>query len=303
MGGKKSPAEDLPFVDGTFPLYRAAHNADVRGVKRILKEFKSKKDRWTAVNSRNEDAGDNSVLHIAASRGYLLMAKDLLDAGAELLPDERNRTPLHLAAINDDKDMVALLLKRCKDPHGAKTVFCDGYSRPAAPIHLCKKPEIRKLLFYRGCTVRRCSTRAKMRVFVCPADACAYAAFGPRASLLTRPRPRAVLPFTRSGSVGRSLRRGRGRRQDETGARRRRAGPRGDEALAHPDRRVDACDRAVHQSAEADSGGKDRAAHVQEVPLARDVAAGGGGGVECSAGHDGWSPCVVCVVAKVGFYT
>ena len=38
-------------------------------------------------------------------------------------------------------------------PPGAKTTFTTGgYSRPAAPVHLCKKPDIRKMLQYRGCT-------------------------------------------------------------------------------------------------------------------------------------------------------
>lgn len=151
--GKKSTAEELPFVDSTDPLYRAASNGDVTAVKRLLSNLKTKKERWTAANSRNEDSGDISPLHVAASRGYLLMATHLLDAGAELLPDEKGRTPLHLAAANDDADMVKLLLKRCKDPLDAKTTFTtSGYSRPAAPIHLCKRPEIRKVLFFRGCT-------------------------------------------------------------------------------------------------------------------------------------------------------
>mmetsp|Transcript_26057 Transcript_26057/g.41842 ORF Transcript_26057/g.41842 Transcript_26057/m.41842 type:complete len:213 (-) Transcript_26057:63-701(-) len=148
----KADAEALPFVDGTDPLYRSANNGDVTGVKRLLSNFTNKKERWTAANSRNEDAGDNSALHVAAARGYLLMAKHLLDAGAVLLPDDKGRTPLHLAAANDDALLVALLLKRCKDPLHAKTRFTTaGYSRPAAPIHLCKKPDIRKMLFYRGC--------------------------------------------------------------------------------------------------------------------------------------------------------
>jgi ankyrin repeat protein len=43
-----------------------------------------------------------------------------LASGAELLPDEHGRTPLHLAAANDDKAMITLLLKRCKDPLRAK---------------------------------------------------------------------------------------------------------------------------------------------------------------------------------------
>mmetsp|Transcript_15994 Transcript_15994/g.38932 ORF Transcript_15994/g.38932 Transcript_15994/m.38932 type:complete len:224 (+) Transcript_15994:179-850(+) len=147
-------ALELPFVDGTHPVYRAANNGDVAAVKRALEPLSGdKRARWEAVNSRNEDAGDQSPLHIAASRGYLPMATLLLDAGAELLPDEKGRTPLHLAATNDDKGMVSLLLKRCRDPAKAKSSFATGgYSRPAAPIHLCKLPEIRKMLFFRGCT-------------------------------------------------------------------------------------------------------------------------------------------------------
>jgi ankyrin repeat protein len=122
-GKKSNGAEDLPYVDGTDPLYRAANNGDMMGVKRVLAGLKGKKERWTAANCRNEDAGDNSPLHVAASRGYLLMATHLLDVGAELLPDEKGRTPLHLAAANDDTDMVKLLLKRCKDPWRAKMAF------------------------------------------------------------------------------------------------------------------------------------------------------------------------------------
>ena len=48
--------------------------------------------------------------------------------------------------------MVALLLKRAKNKFQAKTTFTtSGYSRPAAPVHLCKKPDIRKMLWFRGC--------------------------------------------------------------------------------------------------------------------------------------------------------
>ena len=73
-----------------------------------------------------------------------------------MLPDEKGKTPLHVAAANDDKDMVTLLLKKgIKGGRAGRfealTMFCEGYSRPAAPVHLAKKPEIRKMLYYRGC--------------------------------------------------------------------------------------------------------------------------------------------------------
>jgi ankyrin repeat protein len=85
-------------------------------------------------------------------RGYLLMTRELLDAGAELLPDEMGRPPLHRAAAHDDEPLVKLLLKRAKRKWDAKTAFTTGgYSRPAAPVHLCKKPNLRKLLEFRGC--------------------------------------------------------------------------------------------------------------------------------------------------------
>ena len=116
-------AQDLPYVDGTDPVIRAAENGDSLRLKKALQSIGNKRDRWAAANGRNEDNDDKSALHIAASRGYMLMATDLLDAGAELLPDEKGRTPLHLAAANDDKDMVALLLKRTKDKFKAKTAW------------------------------------------------------------------------------------------------------------------------------------------------------------------------------------
>ena len=58
---KGNSAEDLDFVDGTDPVYRAANNGDVAAVKRALAACKTKKERWTAANGRNEDAGDNSA--------------------------------------------------------------------------------------------------------------------------------------------------------------------------------------------------------------------------------------------------
>jgi ankyrin repeat protein len=93
-----------------------------------------------------------TIARMQRPRGYLLMTRELLDAGAELLPDEKGRTPLHLAAANDDEPLVKLLLKRAKRKWDAKTAFTTGgYSRPAAPVHLCKKPNLRKLLEFRGC--------------------------------------------------------------------------------------------------------------------------------------------------------
>jgi|TARA_B110000977_G_scaffold201766_1_gene298468 ankyrin repeat protein len=140
------------FVDGSDPVYRAALNGDTSAVKRALTALKSKREKWTAVNGRNEDDDEKTALHIAASRGYMLMARHLLCAGAELLPDEQGKTPLHVAAANDDKAMVVLLLNKLKG--GAKfralTQFCEGYSRPAAPVHVAKNPEIRNLLHFRG---------------------------------------------------------------------------------------------------------------------------------------------------------
>ena len=137
-------------MDGTDLIYRAAENGDALKLKRALAGIASKRDRWAAANVRNEDAGDKSPLHIAASRGYMLMATDLLDAGAELPARREGKDPAASRAANDDKDMVMLLLKRTKDKFKAKTQFCEGYSRPAAPVHLCKRPDIRKMLIFKG---------------------------------------------------------------------------------------------------------------------------------------------------------
>ena len=94
-------AEELPYVDGTDPIYRAAENGDALKLKRALAGIASKRDRWAAANVRNEDAGDKSPLHIAASRGYMLMATDLLDAGAELLQVLARGALLELLILND----------------------------------------------------------------------------------------------------------------------------------------------------------------------------------------------------------
>ena len=83
-------AEELPFVDGTHPVYRAANNGDTGAVKRALDTLPNKKERWVAVNSRNEDADDQSPLHVAASRGYMPMATHLL--GRRRAPPGRQGT-------------------------------------------------------------------------------------------------------------------------------------------------------------------------------------------------------------------
>ena len=77
-------ADELPFGDGTHAVIWQAKAGDTPGVKRAIEAAGGKRERWAAVNSRNEDDDDQSALHVAASRGYLPMAKLLLDAGAEL---------------------------------------------------------------------------------------------------------------------------------------------------------------------------------------------------------------------------
>jgi hypothetical protein len=50
-GKKKNDAQELPFVDGTHPVYRAAKNGDPNAVKRRAELHTARHCVVTAVNT------------------------------------------------------------------------------------------------------------------------------------------------------------------------------------------------------------------------------------------------------------
>ena len=55
-------AEELPYVDGTDPIYRAAENGDALKLKRALAGIASTRDRWAAAFFFQADAGIRAPL-------------------------------------------------------------------------------------------------------------------------------------------------------------------------------------------------------------------------------------------------
>ena len=143
-------AEELPFVDGTHPVYRAANNGDTGAVKRALDNLPNKKERWVAVNSRNEDAEDQSRC-VAASRGYMLMAAHLLDAG---LSSSRTRKDAPRSTSPPPTTIRTWSLSSSNAP---RTSFRPRPPSPRAGTPdrrrpcTCARSRHRKMLWFRGC--------------------------------------------------------------------------------------------------------------------------------------------------------
>ncbi|MCF7928308.1 MAG: ankyrin repeat domain-containing protein [Spirochaetales bacterium] len=82
-------------------------------------------------------------LHIAAANNHLVIAKSLIDIGADVNSwDKNSRTPLHMAALCDCKQMVELLLLE-----GASPSVKDKYQMlPADLAEKRRNEEIVRLL-------------------------------------------------------------------------------------------------------------------------------------------------------------
>lgn len=90
----------------TVNLYRAVHSGDLDQIKRHL--------FWnTEIDQPGPDG--SYPLHVAVSRGRVVIARELLEHGARLdVRDAQGRTPLHVALANGKTQAAELLLQ-----HGA----------------------------------------------------------------------------------------------------------------------------------------------------------------------------------------
>jgi len=94
-----------------------------------------------------EDDLGVTPLHVAAENGLISVVEFALDAGAERVgSDHRGRTPLHIAALNGHRDMLELLLEA---GYAAGETDAEGDS----PLHLAIRQdhlEITRLLLKQG---------------------------------------------------------------------------------------------------------------------------------------------------------
>jgi len=114
-------------------LFKAVENGDIARVKELLKMGSSFKDVEDVVKAR--DSLGNTLLHIAAYKGYKEIVATLLDYARSINylwvnAEENvfNDTPLHKASINGHADIVELLLK-----HGAHVDATSWYG--STPLH------------------------------------------------------------------------------------------------------------------------------------------------------------------------
>lgn len=103
--------ESIVSEEGTEILLYAINSGRQEDVKRIL--------RVLGVDPNLKDAKTGmSPLHVATSRGDLVMMEDLLDChAAPNDPDKRGQTALHIATRKDMEKAVDLLLRKNADPN------------------------------------------------------------------------------------------------------------------------------------------------------------------------------------------
>ncbi len=76
-----------------------------------------------------KDADQNSALHIAVQTGHVSMCQVLLQHGADVnIQNKCLKTPLHVASIRKDKEILELLIRR-----GAQTNTND--CKHGTPLH------------------------------------------------------------------------------------------------------------------------------------------------------------------------
>jgi uncharacterized protein len=136
MTGKIPKKKDRPGVDryGRTPLHHAAADGNEKEVARLLSE-------GSDANAKDDD--NWMPLHFATQANSVLVASQLLSAGAEVDPPESHgNTPLSKAVFNSKGDgkLITLLREAGADPfrknnHGVSPV---GLARMIANYDVAK---------------------------------------------------------------------------------------------------------------------------------------------------------------------
>ncbi|KAJ5728342.1 ankyrin repeats (3 copies) domain-containing protein [Penicillium malachiteum] len=131
-------------VPGLQPIHCAAQTGNIEGMKLLL-EFDAD------VNAPSHTG--ESILHMAALAGRTLIARYLVEAGADVETTSDGRTPLHLAVSNGDGILCQLILENDPDPDIRKlfsSLSIEDYDCPQAVEAFSRKglsaPLMKKLL-------------------------------------------------------------------------------------------------------------------------------------------------------------
>jgi ankyrin repeat protein len=133
---------------GTADIAGAATDEEDREVRRIQALIKDSPDLVNAKSVEIEKYGDSSrygtPLHRAAQQGQLVVARFLIDNGADLdSRDGSGRTPLHWAALRGHRSMAELLLAKGA---GANAGIGVGFgSQGYTPLHLAAQKGYRNV--------------------------------------------------------------------------------------------------------------------------------------------------------------
>ena len=121
---------DIPDKDGTTPFMKAAFYGDHQAFQKLLATGK--------VDPNRKDAYGRTALFLATLNGQSSMVKALLNIPVDAeIPDRAGKTPLMCAVEYREKDIVELILKKCRvdvNKRDTRDMTALSYARMPAKI-------------------------------------------------------------------------------------------------------------------------------------------------------------------------
>uniref|UniRef100_A0A7S0V5R0 Uncharacterized protein n=1 Tax=Hemiselmis tepida TaxID=464990 RepID=A0A7S0V5R0_9CRYP len=126
MGGPETPVlteEELAFIEVQNKLFVAAEDGDVEGIKSALEagadvnvQQEDEALSRTMLTTINEGLLGPSALHLAAMFGHVSAVEEILESDAKIdCVTAEGNTPLHLAIISKQQDVVNVLVSKGAD--------------------------------------------------------------------------------------------------------------------------------------------------------------------------------------------
>ncbi|XP_072491683.1 ankyrin repeat and SOCS box protein 3 isoform X3 [Notamacropus eugenii] len=114
---KKGCSVDVADNRGWMPIHEAAYHNSVECLRLLIRSDSS--ERYIKMKTFE----GSCALHLSASRGFLMITKILLEAGADANETTlEETTPLFLAVENGHTDVVKLLLRHGADVNGSHSM-------------------------------------------------------------------------------------------------------------------------------------------------------------------------------------